>query len=95
MFNQVITISILATLALASQGLSAAYKFHGMLPRDHLTKRQVYYPEYNYCGAGDTCAESCGEDYVECPSNSELYCFNPTVGDKCCNDGTGGMYIPI
>ncbi|KAF2183408.1 hypothetical protein K469DRAFT_635392 [Zopfia rhizophila CBS 207.26] len=55
-----------------------------------MMKRQGgYYPTTHLCGKGDTCAEACGPTQVQCPSESGLYCYDPTIGDHCCPDGTG------
>ncbi|PSN64102.1 hypothetical protein BS50DRAFT_500200 [Corynespora cassiicola Philippines] len=54
-----------------------------------MQKRQGYYPSTSYCGQGETCQEACGAQYEQCPSESGIYCFDPTVGDHCCRDGTG------
>ncbi|KAF2466904.1 uncharacterized protein BDR25DRAFT_236045 [Lindgomyces ingoldianus] len=55
-----------------------------------MQKRQGgYYPTTHFCGRGDTCAEACGATYVQCPSDAGIYCYDPTIGEHCCPDGTG------
>ena len=38
------------------------------------------------------CARACGPGYIICPGGSGgfVWCFNPSVGETCCQDG--GMY---
>ncbi|KAF4977587.1 hypothetical protein FZEAL_5901 [Fusarium zealandicum] len=49
-----------------------------------------YQPEQSVCGDGSTCAEACGKGYETCPSNDDsTHCFNPTVKQTCCSDGSG------
>ncbi|KAF5609378.1 prp 4 c [Fusarium pseudoanthophilum] len=50
-----------------------------------------YQPDQSVCGGGgDTCAEACGAGYESCPSEDDsTHCFNPTVKQSCCFDGTG------
>jgi hypothetical protein len=63
-------------------------------PAFGLAKRQAgYQPTQTYCGPGNTCAESCGADYVQCPStDGYLHCYDPSIKDTCCSDGTGSKY---
>jgi hypothetical protein len=89
MFAQIISISLMASTAIASGAFSPVHPFGAMLPRDALNKRQGYYPTTSYCGPGDTCAESCGPTYETCPSREDLYCFDPTIGEQCCPDLSG------
>ncbi|KAF4338073.1 hypothetical protein FBEOM_8035 [Fusarium beomiforme] len=50
-----------------------------------------YQPDQSVCGGGgDTCAEACGAGYESCPSEDDsTHCFNPTMKQTCCFDGTG------
>ncbi|RFU32696.1 hypothetical protein B7463_g3654, partial [Scytalidium lignicola] len=49
-----------------------------------------YSPTQNLCGPGDTCAEACGPTTVQCPtSDGSISCYDPTIGQHCCPDGTG------
>ncbi|KAF4455345.1 prp 4 c protein [Fusarium austroafricanum] len=50
-----------------------------------------YQPDQSICGGGgNTCAEACGAGYEACPSEDKsTHCFNPTVKQTCCFDGTG------
>ncbi|KAM5387640.1 hypothetical protein ACJA88_000900 [Fusarium oxysporum] len=50
-----------------------------------------YQPDQSVCGGGgDTCAEACGAGYESCLSEDDsTHCFNPTVKQSCCFDGTG------
>ncbi|KJZ79838.1 hypothetical protein HIM_00552 [Hirsutella minnesotensis 3608] len=59
-----------------------------------LTRRDNngYKPQLQECsGKGDTCAQVCGAGYDQCASNNpgEAHCYNPTVGETCCMDGSG------
>jgi hypothetical protein len=56
-----------------------------------LMKRQAgYQPTQTYCGPGADCASSCGAGYVQCPSSDgDLHCYDPTIQQTCCPDGTG------
>lgn len=52
-----------------------------------------YQPELSQCHDGDTCAEACGSEYTECASSgSETHCYNPSVKQSCCADGSGSMF---
>lgn len=49
-----------------------------------------YQPEEASCGNGSTCEEACGAGYQTCASvDSQIHCFNPTVGELCCPDKSG------
>ncbi|KAH8794526.1 hypothetical protein F5882DRAFT_449245 [Hyaloscypha sp. PMI_1271] len=56
-----------------------------------LMRRQAgYQPTQTFCGPGEDCAASCGAGYSECASSDgDLHCYNPTVQQTCCPDGTG------
>jgi hypothetical protein len=56
-----------------------------------LMKRQAgYQPTQTYCGPGTDCASSCGAGYVQCASSDgDLHCYDPTIQQTCCPDGTG------
>ena len=56
-----------------------------------LVKRQAgYAPSSVDCGVGATCAEACGPNFVQCPSNDgQLHCFDPSVKETCCTNGSG------
>lgn len=56
-----------------------------------MIKRQGgYYPTTHTCGQGATCEEACGAGQITCPSTSStMYCYDPTIGDTCCPDGSG------
>lgn len=60
-----------------------------------LAKRQAgYQPTQTQCGPGTTCPESCGADYVTCAStDGALHCYDPTIQDSCCPDGTGSKFL--
>ncbi|KAF2625235.1 hypothetical protein BU25DRAFT_412684 [Macroventuria anomochaeta] len=86
--------SLLAASTMANQLLAFtnANSFGAMLKRgDTILKRQGYSPDTSYCGRGDTCAEACGANSVQCPSTdtSMLYCHDSNDGSKCCPDGSG------
>ncbi|KAF2690680.1 hypothetical protein K458DRAFT_412029 [Lentithecium fluviatile CBS 122367] len=90
MYAKALSLAVLSSTAFASQYYQAAhYDFGAMLKRgEALAKRQGYYPTTTPCGDGDTCAEACGAETVQCPSSSGLYCFDPTLG-ACCPDNSG------
>lgn len=78
-----------------------AASVHGQLPDfstpdrtfGAMVKRQGgYYPSTHQCGEGATCAEACGVGQEQCPSTSGIVCFDPTIGDTCCPDGTGSEF---
>ncbi|KAH6632670.1 hypothetical protein F5144DRAFT_621383 [Chaetomium tenue] len=49
-----------------------------------------YQPEEAMCNDGNTCEEACGAGYQTCSStDSQVHCFNPTVGELCCPDQSG------
>jgi len=56
-----------------------------------LMKRQSgYAPSSVNCGPGNTCAEACGPNYIQCPSDDgETHCFDPSIKEICCTDGSG------
>jgi hypothetical protein len=56
-----------------------------------LMRRQAgYQPTQTNCGLGPDCASACGAGYSECASSDgDLHCYNPTVQQTCCPDGTG------
>ncbi|USP76683.1 Prp 4 c domain-containing [Curvularia clavata] len=94
MHAPLVTLALLSTSVLALQGtLSTPRSYGAMLPRGNaMSKRQGYYPISTLCnGDGNTCAEVCGADTAECPSNdnSMLSCHLTTDGSHCCTDGTG------
>ncbi|KAK8051445.1 hypothetical protein PG993_002830 [Apiospora rasikravindrae] len=50
-----------------------------------------YQPAETLCGSGTTCAEACGKGFEQCGSqDDQVHCFNPTVGQTCCQGGTNG-----
>jgi len=93
MYAKILTVAMLSASVAATQGFTNAPSFGVMLKRgDALAKRQGYYPETETCnGSGTTCAEVCGAETVECPSNdsSFLTCHSTLDGSHCCADGTG------
>src|SRR5947207_4753840 len=49
-----------------------------------------YAPTSVNCGPGATCAEACGPNYIQCPSNDGgTHCFDPSIKEICCSDGSG------
>jgi hypothetical protein len=61
--------------------------FGGILRRQD---QPGYQPEETMCGDGNTCEEACGAGYQTCASvDSQVHCFNPTVGELCCPDESG------
>ncbi|KAF2686120.1 hypothetical protein K458DRAFT_471536 [Lentithecium fluviatile CBS 122367] len=61
-----------------------------------IVKRQFQYqPGTLYCGTGDSCAEACGPSFEQCGSgDASLYCYDPSAGQTCCDDGTGSACDP-
>src|SRR5436190_14167543 len=61
-----------------------------------LMKRQSgYAPSSVDCGPGTTCAEACGPNYIQCPSDDvETHCFDPSIKEICCTDGSGCASSP-
>ena len=63
------------------------------VPNLGLSRRDTfgYQPEEIVCNkGGETCADACDVGYVQCPSNdATVHCYNPTVDQLCCTDGTG------
>ncbi|KAJ8113231.1 hypothetical protein OPT61_g4594 [Boeremia exigua] len=88
-----VALGLLAASAMADMGaFTNAKSFGAMLKRgDSILKRQGYSPDTSFCGRGDTCAEACGANSVQCPSTdtSMLYCHDSDDGSKCCPDGSG------
>lgn len=90
-----------AILACATHVAAEAkpYKLASMpLPGLSLMRRDTsgYQPDEVKCGDGETCAEACGADFAQCPSDDNLvHCFNPAAAQNCCHDGSGSMYSPI
>ena len=96
MLTQALTIAFLTTSVLGADFYSPVHDFGVMLKRgEAMMKRQGYYPTTHLCGQGETCAEACGPTQVQCPSDAGLYCYDPTVGDHCCPDGTGSKSLAI
>ncbi|KAH7370609.1 hypothetical protein BKA65DRAFT_488876 [Rhexocercosporidium sp. MPI-PUGE-AT-0058] len=61
-------------------------------PSHGLGRRQDagYSPTQTYCGPGSDCASSCGATYIQCASSDDaLHCYDPTIKESCCPDGTG------
>lgn len=49
-----------------------------------------YQPTQTPCGPGNDCPTACGADTVQCAStDSELHCYEPSLGESCCSDGSG------
>lgn len=84
MRTSIVTLTLLAASAIAIKpAVTNIPSFSAMLKRgDMILKRQGYTPETDDCGKGVTCAEACGANNVECPSNdsSTLYCHLSTDG---------------
>lgn len=87
----------IALLALAAVTSAEKLRFTRVSPPQFgIVRRQegggAYEPEETACGAGDTCAEACGEGFEQCASLDGVNsCFNPGAGEVCC--GQGGMLI--
>ena len=84
MCTSLVIFSVLAVSAMADMmAFTNANSFGAMLKRgDTILKRQGYTPDTTYCGRGDTCAEACGANSVECPSSdtSMFYCHDSNDG---------------
>ncbi|KAJ4337020.1 hypothetical protein N0V87_005040 [Didymella glomerata] len=92
MRTSIVALSLLAASAVADKLAFQNLSFGAMLKRgDMILKRQGYTPETETCGRGETCAEACGANSVECPSSDSttLYCHLSNDGSKCCPDGSG------
>jgi hypothetical protein len=77
MRTSIVALSLLAASAVADKLAFQNLSFGAMLKRgDMILKRQGYTPETETCGRGETCAEACGANSVECPSSDSttLYC---------------------
>lgn len=62
------------------------------LSHGYIHERQSgYNPDFGSCGIGTTCSDACGDGFITCPANTDmaLFCYNPTVGQTCCNNGDG------
>ena len=95
MFTEILTLAFFTTSVLGTNIYAPVHDFGAMLRRgDAILKRQGYYPTTHLCGEGETCAEACGATYVQCPSTSGTYCYDPAVGDHCCRDGSGSQSYP-
>jgi hypothetical protein len=95
MFTKILTLALFTTCVLGTSIYAPVHDFGAMLRRgDAILKRQGYYPTTHLCGEGETCAEACGATYVQCPSTSGTYCYDPTIGDHCCRDGSGSQSYP-
>jgi hypothetical protein len=95
MFREILALALFATSIEGTNIYAPVHDFGAMLRRgDAILKRQGYYPTTHLCGEGETCAEACGATYVQCPSTSGTYCYDPTVGDHCCRDGSGSQSYP-
>lgn len=54
-----------------------------------------YQPDLASCNEGNSCAEACGAGYETCSSSdNQIHCFNPTVGEICCPNKSGGTWCP-
>lgn len=93
-------LKMLATVILLASALVAAepapYKLGSVSknPSLGLGRRQDagYSPTQTYCGPGTDCASSCGATYIQCASSDDaLHCYDPTIKESCCPDGTGSM----
>lgn len=99
-FRAVTSVAILACAThVAANAEAKPYKLAVMpLPGMSLMRRDTsgYQPEETKCHDGNTCAEACGTDFTQCPSEDDLiHCFNPAAAQACCHDGSGSMYPPI
>jgi hypothetical protein len=91
-----------ALLALASQVSADAPK----MPYKPIVKMSVhqmfglnarqasgYQPTQQICGTGTTCQTACGPDFQQCPStDGQTHCFEPSVQQTCCSDGSGSEF---
>ncbi len=84
MRTQFVALGLMAASAMANMAaFTNANSFGAMLKRgDTILKRQGYSPDTTFCGRGDTCAEACGANSVECASSdtSMLYCHDSDDG---------------
>ncbi|KAF2732411.1 hypothetical protein EJ04DRAFT_578370 [Polyplosphaeria fusca] len=89
MLSKTLTFAALSTAVLAAEFYSPANTFGAMMKR-----QGGYHPTTHLCGQGETCQEACGPTYVQCPSDSGLYCYDESQGYHCCPDGTGNSCKP-
>ncbi|CAG7564210.1 unnamed protein product [Fusarium equiseti] len=90
------TLASVALLACASNAASSPQPYKlikGPVEGLSFARRSTpgYQPDQSVCGGGGkTCADACGAGYESCPSeDDQTHCFNPTVKQSCCFDGTG------
>jgi len=93
LFNT-LAISSLLVASAAAVAEPAPYKIVGKMSSNSLfglaRRQEGYQPTQTYCGPGTDCASSCGANYIQCPSSDgDLHCFDPTIKQACCPDGTG------
>jgi len=85
MFSKtVVLVSLLAASTYAAEFSVMDSSFDAMLRR-----QGAYYPTSHNCGSGATCAEACGAGYETCLDAEVLHCYDPSVGETCCPDGSG------
>lgn len=80
----IVLLPLMTIPAYSLEFYSPAHDFGAMMKR-----QGGYYPTTHNCGTGETCAEACGPTEVTCPSSSDLYCYDPTIGQTCCPDLSG------
>jgi hypothetical protein len=76
---------ILALLALNAHPIFAQkFKYGVMDTGADLFRRQEYIPTPTPClGTGD-CASACGAGNIDCGNPSQNLCYNPDIGEPCC-----------
>ncbi|KUI68619.1 hypothetical protein VM1G_03866 [Cytospora mali] len=93
-------LSVVAFAAIASQALAKPQPMPYKPVKAFLSAREIfgldrrdtygYHPIQSICGAGPSCAEACGEEYLQCPSSdNQLHCYNVKANELCCGDDTG------
>jgi len=83
------TLAVVSFLAASVYGELSGFSMMDNSFGSMIKRQGGYYPTTHTCGQGTTCAEACGVGQITCPSTSGLYCYDPTIGDTCCPDGTG------
>ncbi|CZR53978.1 uncharacterized protein PAC_03861 [Phialocephala subalpina] len=93
MFFSTLAVSSVLLAATHVAAEPAPYKLGSMSLNNAfgLLKRQAgYQPTQTYCGPGTDCPTSCGATFAQCASSDgELHCFDPTIKETCCPDGSG------
>lgn len=97
-------VSSLAIMAVAGQAIAEPVSQPHQMNLAKMSVRDIfglqrrddgeYQPSETLCGSGSTCAEACGKGFEQCGSkDDQVHCFNPTVGQKCCQGASNGSKL--